>query len=98
MLREKERKRLIKEELDRQVRAKNARKRKEKQEDHLYDELQQKHLEFLDEKEQERVTESRMKAQREKMSRDQQLKEEKRRKRALEKAEAAQEHAVVARL
>jgi len=44
---------------------------------------------FLDEKEQERVSESRMKAQRERDSRDQQLKEEKRRKRALEKAEAA---------
>lgn len=40
MMREKERKRLIKDELDRQVREKNLRKRKEKHEDQLYDELQ----------------------------------------------------------
>ena len=50
-MREKERKRLIKDELDRQVKEKNLRKRKEKQEDQLYDELQKKHLELLDEKE-----------------------------------------------
>ncbi len=98
LMREKERKRLIKDELDRQVTEKNLRKRKEKHEDQLYDELQKKHLQLLDEKEKERDIATRAKAEREKMSRDEQLKMEKRRKKALERAEAAQEHAVVARL
>lgn len=69
-MREKERKRLIKDELDRQVTEKNLRKRKEKHEDQLYDELQKKHLQLLDEKEKERDIATRAKAEREKMSRD----------------------------
>jgi len=44
---EKERKRLIKEELDRQVREKNIRKRKENDENRLYDTLASKHQELL---------------------------------------------------
>jgi len=98
VMREAERKRLIKDELDRQVREKNLRKRKEKHEDELYDELQKKHLELLQEKEVERDVATRAKAEREKASRDEQLKQEKRRKKALQKAESAQEKAVVARL
>jgi len=80
-LREQERKRLIKDELDRQVRDKRARKRREDDEDNLYDDLQQQHLDLLDEKEGERQREVSAKVEREKNSRDQQLKEEKRRKR-----------------
>lgn len=98
MLREQERKRLIKEELDRQVRDKNARKRREQDEDNLYDNLQQKHLQLLDEKEKERQAEIGAKINREKNSRDQQLKEEKRRKRHEERDEMAQEQAIVTKL
>ena len=47
IMREAERKRLIKEELDRQIKEKNLRKRKERHEDQLYDELQKKHLDLL---------------------------------------------------
>ena len=70
LMRENERKRLIKEELDRQVHEKRARKRKEREEDDLYDELQRKHVELIDEKEREREAEIRAKAAREKASRD----------------------------
>ncbi len=70
LMRENERKRLIKEELDRQVYEKRARKRKEREEDDLYDELQRKHVELIDEKEREREAEIRAKAAREKASRD----------------------------
>jgi len=98
MLREQERKRLIKEELDRQVRDKKARKRREQDEDNLYDNLQQKHLQLLDEKEKERQAEIGAKINREKNSRDQQLKEEKRRKRHEERDEMAQEQAIVTKL
>lgn len=98
MLREQERKRLIKNELDRQVKDKNARKRREADEDNLYDNLQQKHLTLLEEKEAERQREIEAKINREKNSRDQQLKEEKRRKRHEERDEMAQEQAIVTKL
>lgn len=97
-LREQERKRLIKEELDRQVREKRARKRREREEDDLYDDLQRKHAELIDEKEREREAEARAKAAREKASRDQQLKDEKRRRKHEDRETKAQEQAIVARL
>ena len=77
IMREAERKRLIKEELDRQIKEKNLRKRKERHEDQLYDELQKKHLDLLQEKEEERNVATRAKDEREKASRDEQLKQEK---------------------
>lgn len=98
LMRERERKRLIREELDRQVREKRARKRKEREEEDLYDHLQRKHAELVDEKEREREAEARAKAAREKASRDQQLKDEKRRRKHNDRETRAQEQAIVARL
>lgn len=86
-MREKERKRFIKEELDRQVREKNIRKRRENDENRLYDTLASKHQELLQEKEIERENELKNKIEREKRTRDDQLKEEKRRKRHQEREE-----------
>lgn len=97
-MREKERKRLIKEELDRQVREKNIRKRRENDENRLYDTLASKHQELLQEKEIERENELKNKIEREKRTRDDQLKEEKRRKRHQEREEFEQEQAIVNRL
>jgi hypothetical protein len=97
-LREKERKRFIKEELDRQVREKNIRKRRENDENRLYDTLASKHQELLQEKEIERENELKNKIEREKRTRDDQLKEEKRRKRHQEREEFEQEQAIVNRL
>ena len=48
---------MIKEELDRQVREKNIRKRRENDENRLYDTLASKHQELLQEKEIERENE-----------------------------------------
>ena len=98
MLREQERKRLIKEELDRQVREKNKRKKREVLEDQEYEEVQKKHLELLSDKEKERMRETHNKVLHEKRNRDQQMQEEKLRKRMNEKQEFDQEKQVVERL
>jgi len=97
-MREQERKRLVKDELDRQVNAKKLRKRNEQEEDRLYDELQQQHLGLLAEKEAERQNELQAKIDREKRSRDLQLKEEKRRKKLNLREEMQQERAIVQKL
>jgi hypothetical protein len=97
-LREQERKRLIKEELDRQVREKNKRKKRENEEDKEYEHVQKKHIDLLNEKEKDRMRETQAKINNEKKSRDQQLQEEKIRKRLAEKQEFRQEQEVVARL
>lgn len=97
-LREQERKRLIKDELDRQVREKNKRKKREADEDVEYEKLQQKHIKLLDDKEKERMHETHQKILNEKQSRDQQLQEEKLRKRLAEKQEFELEKEVVHRL
>lgn len=70
IMREKERKRLIKEELDRQLREKRDRKDREKNQDRMYEELQEKHLLLLDEKEREKQIEIKNKINAEKNSRD----------------------------
>ncbi len=98
MLREQERKRLVKDELDRQVRAKKLRNRNEVEEDRLYDDLQRQHLDLLAEKEAERQGELQAKIDRERCSRDAQLREEKRRKKLNLREEMAQEQAIVAKL
>ena len=98
VMREQERKRLIKEELDRQIKEKNKRKKREQLEDKEYETLQKKHIELLSEKEKERLRETQSKIENEKRSRDQQLQEEKIRKRLAEKQEYQQEQEVVHRL
>lgn len=97
-MREAERKRLIKDELDRQIRDKKARKRKEVEEDRLYDNLQEQHQKLLLEKEREREDEEVQKVEREKHNRDLQMKDEKKRKRVMERDEHQQEQQVVERL
>lgn len=97
-MREKERKRLIKQQLDKQVKEKGHRKRRNDEENQMYDELQQKHLELLDEKEQEEQNRSRAKAMREKKSRDVQMREEKLKKKRNDRDERDQEVAQVNRL
>ena len=93
-LREQERKCLIKEELDRQVKEKNKRKKREVAEDKEYEELQKQHLTLLEQKEKERMRETQQKIENEKKSRDQQLQEEKLRKRLAEKQEFEREKQV----
>jgi hypothetical protein len=97
-LREQERKRLIKEELDRQCREKNKKKKREQLEEKEYEQVQQQHLKLLETKEQQRVREAHQKVENEKRSRDQQMQEEKLRKRMSEKQEYEQEKQVVKRL
>lgn len=97
-LREQERKRLIKEELDRQVREKNKRKKREVLEDKEYENVQKRHLDLLAQKEKDRMRETHQKVLHEKKNRDQQLQEEKLRKRLAEKQEFEQEKQVVHRL
>jgi hypothetical protein len=97
-LREQERKRLIKDELDRQVREKNKRKKREQQEDSEYEKIQKQHIELLNQKEKERMRDTQQKILNEKESRDHQLQEEKLRKRLAEKKEFVQEKEIVKRL
>jgi hypothetical protein len=56
-LRDRERKRLIKEELDKQLKEKNSRKRAEVEERRMYENLQDQHVKLLDEKEIEKAAE-----------------------------------------
>ncbi len=97
-LREQERKRLIREELDRQIKEKNKRKKREQLEDKEYEVLQKQHLELLEQKEIERQAEAQQKVLHDKQNRDQQLMDEKLRKRMLEKEEFNRERQVVERL
>lgn len=60
-LREKERKRLIKLELDKQLREKEGRKYKEKEEGAMYEDLQKQHLKLLEQREQEKNEEMKKK-------------------------------------
>lgn len=53
-LRDKERKRLIKQELDKQLGEKNNKKVRERKENEMYEELQQQHLKLLEEREKEK--------------------------------------------
>jgi sorbitol-specific phosphotransferase system component IIBC len=77
MMREKERKRLIKIELDKQLREKEGRKKKVVEEDHMYEGLQKQHISLLEQREIEKNEEMRRKIRLEKESRDKQLQEEK---------------------
>ena len=87
MLREQERRRLIRNELDKQLQDKKKRAEEEKQEARMYETLQNEHIKLLGQREQEKLAEQRNKIEAEKASRDRQLREEKLRKRKDEKNE-----------
>jgi hypothetical protein len=77
ILRDRERKRLIKEELDKQLKEKNSRKRAEVEERRVYENLQDQHVKLLEEKEIEKAAELKKRIMQEKVSRDKQLLDEK---------------------
>ena len=77
MARDKERKRLIKEELDKQLNEKKSRKRAEIEELRMYEQLQEQHVKLLENKEVEKAAELKSRIMQEKQSRDKQLLEEK---------------------
>lgn len=95
LLRDKERKRLIKEELDKQLNEKNSRKRAEVEERRMYENLQEQHVKLLEEKEVEKAAEIKKKIINEKLQRDKQLQSEKVKKKIEEKETYKQEIALV---
>jgi len=84
-MRDKERKRLIKEELDKQLTEKNSRRRAEVEERRMYENLQDQHVRLLEEKEVEKANEVKRRIMQEKASRDKQLQDEKVKKRQEQK-------------
>jgi len=97
-MKEAERKRLIKQELDRQLEDKHYRKYMDKDEDHKYNQLQTMHLGILENREKEKEEEAKRKILNEKASRDKQLKEENMRKRIERRQQMEQEADQVKRL
>jgi len=89
LLRDKERKRLIREELDNQLKEKKHKVMADVKEDRMYENLQEQHLKLLEQREVEKHDEIKRKIDAEKASRDKQLKEEKHRKRHDQKDQAA---------
>ena len=85
MLREMERRRLIRNELDKQLMEKKEREAMDKDERALYEKLQEEHVRLLGQRESEKLTAQREKIMQEKESRDRQLREEKIRKRTEDK-------------
>lgn len=98
LMRDRERKRLIKEELDKQLTEKNSRKQAEVKERRVYEDLQDKHVKLLEEKEVEKQAELKRRIMLEKASRDKQLQEDKTRKRYEQRETHKQEVALVSRL
>jgi hypothetical protein len=97
-MRDKERKRLIKEELDKQLKEKNSRKKAEVEERRLYENLQEQHVKLLEEKEVEKAAELKNRIIQEKLSRDKQLLEEKVKRKVEQKETYKAEVAFVNRL
>lgn len=77
LMRDRERKRLIKEELDKQMNEKNSRRRAEVEERRMYENLQEQHVKLLEEKEVEKAAELKKRIMQEKQLRDKQLNDEK---------------------
>ena len=65
-MRDKERKRLIKQELDKQLKEKKTRKVAEVQEGKMYENLQEQHIKLLEDREKEKMDEMRRKIMMEK--------------------------------
>lgn len=85
ILRDRERKRLIKEELDKQLKEKHSRKNAEVEERRMYENLQDQHVKLLEEKEIEKATALKKRIMQEKVSRDKQLHDEKFRRKVEQK-------------
>ena len=85
MMRDRQRKQLIKEELDKQLKEKFSRKQAEVEERRMYENLQEEHVKLLEVKETEKAAEIRRRIQNEKQSRDKQLQEEKIRRKVEQK-------------
>lgn len=98
MMREQERRRLMRQELDKQMQEKAQRSAANKNEEEVYYKLQQEHVKLLGMREQEKRDLARIKTQQEKESRDRQLNEEKRKRRHDEKANFRAEVELVDRL
>ena len=98
MLREQERRRLMRQELDKQLAEKADRARANKEEDDIYTKLQEEHVKLLAMRELEKKDLARIKTQQEKESRDRQLQEEKRKRRTDEKNAFRAEVELVERL
>lgn len=98
LVRDQERRRLIREELDKQIKEKRAKEEAEKVERAMYEELTAQHVKLLGQREQEKADQIRNQIMAEKESRDRQLKEEKLRKRAEEKEAFKSEVELVTRL
>ena len=98
MLREAERKRLMREELAKQLQEKSQRHANEDKENKLYDEMAEEHGRLLEKREQEKQSSYKAKLMEDKKSRDIQLVEEKRRRRQEEKNQMSQEQEYINRL
>jgi Ran GTPase-activating protein (RanGAP) involved in mRNA processing and transport len=98
LLREAERKRLIREELDRQVLQKLQRKNNEGQEDRVYDEMYEEHGKLLEQREKDKAKANMDKIICDKQSRDLQMRDEKKRKKMEEKENMASEQEYIRRL
>jgi len=80
-MREQERRKLIRGELDKQLREKKERASRELDERRAYESLQTEHVMLLGQREQEKANQHREKITQEKESRDRQLNDEKKRRR-----------------
>ena len=98
ILRDKERKRLIREELEKQLNEKKGRKYREVEENNMYEKLQEQHVKLLEDREVEKNRELKKKIMHEKESRDKQLVEEKSRKKVESREQFRQEIDLVKRL
>ena len=85
MMREQERRKLIRGELDKQLMEKKEREARELEERRAYEALQAEHVALLGQREQEKAAAHREKIMQEKESRDRQLNDEKKRKRREDK-------------
>ena len=85
MLRDAERKRLIREELDKQIYSKKTKQGNENDENRAYDEMAQEHAKLLEQREKEKADAIHEKIMNDKACRDQQMTQDKRRRRQEDK-------------
>jgi hypothetical protein len=98
LLREAERKRLIREELDRQIMAKALRKQNLANENSMYDDMHDEHGKLLEEREKQKANANKQKIMDDKEGRDQQMKDEQRRRKTEAKEMMNQEKEYINRL
>ena len=97
-LRDRDRKRLIKEELDRQLAEKGNRKKAEEEEKRKYEEMQKNHINYLNDREQDHKDEMRRKTNLEKENREIQIAFEKKKKADEAQKQRIEEEEMVMRL